>query len=132
MLRNTLWVAQWAERHNMPKKKQIDWDQFNKLCAMQCTEEEIAAWFECSIDTIERACKREYKKTFAEYYKNARQTGFTSLRRTLWNKAIKENNTAMQIFLAKVILGYKENIEVSMQQTESYGRPESMKAIENL
>ena len=37
----------------------IDWDQFNKLCALQCTQVEIAEWFNCSIDTIARAVSTE-------------------------------------------------------------------------
>ena len=48
--------------------KQIDKTEFEKLCLLQCTEEEIAGWFDCSVDTIERWVKREYSATFAEIY----------------------------------------------------------------
>ena len=48
---------------------EIDEDQFRKLCALQCTLEEIAAWFKCSEDAIERWCQREHDMHFADYYK---------------------------------------------------------------
>ena len=38
-------------------KKEIDQEQFEKLCGLQCTKEEVADWFDCSEDTIERWCK---------------------------------------------------------------------------
>ena len=48
---------------------EIDWKQFNKLCAIQCTKAELAEWFNCSEDTISRAVKRKYKMSFADLYK---------------------------------------------------------------
>ena len=44
-------------------------DQFKKLCEMQCTLQEIAGFFDCSEDTIERWCKRELEEPFAEAFK---------------------------------------------------------------
>ncbi|GAH61840.1 unnamed protein product, partial [marine sediment metagenome] len=53
-----------------PKIK-IDWEEFNKLEIMQCTIEEIASWFGCSVDTIERRVKEKYEMTFAEHFEFA-------------------------------------------------------------
>ena len=38
-------------------KIQINEIEFEKLCGLQCTEEEIAGFFNCSIDTICNWCK---------------------------------------------------------------------------
>ena len=38
---------------------EIDKEEFEKLCDIQCTLTEIAGWFRCSPDTIENWCKRE-------------------------------------------------------------------------
>ena len=43
----------------------IDKDNFEKLCGLQCTLVEIAGFFNCSEDTIQRWCRRTYKMTFA-------------------------------------------------------------------
>ena len=36
---------------------EMDMEELEKLCAMQCTDEEIAAWFNVSSRTIERRRK---------------------------------------------------------------------------
>lgn len=87
----------------------IDKDQFKKLCAIQCTEEEIASWFKCSIDTIERFCKREFNMSFADTFKTFSADGRISLRRTQF--AMAEHNCAMAIFLGKQYLGQKDVVE---------------------
>ena len=47
-------------------RKQIDKKQFENLCGLQCTLEEICGWFDVCTDTLETWCKREYKKNFYE------------------------------------------------------------------
>lgn len=39
---------------------EVDQTQFEQLCSMMCTQEEIAGFFHCGIDTISRWCKRTY------------------------------------------------------------------------
>lgn len=70
-------------------RKEIDQRQFEKLCGLQCTEEEIADFFGVSVDTIDRWCKRTYKKGFAEVFKQKRSIGRVSLRRMQWSLAEK-------------------------------------------
>ena len=89
-------------------KKNIDNEQFMKLCAMFCTEEEIAGFFSCSVDTIERYCKRTFHKTFAEAFKIYSAPGKISLRRNQFK--LSEKSAAMAIFLGKNLLGQKESI----------------------
>ena len=79
----------------------IDEDQFKKLCAMQCTKEEVAAFFDCSEDTIDRWCKRTFDESFAVVFKKHSATGKIALRRHQFKLA--EKNTAMAIFLGVYI-----------------------------
>lgn len=90
-------------------RKEIDRLQFERLCAIQCTEEEIAGIFDCSVDTIENWCKRTYKTTFSEVYKIHSASGKASLRRTQFKLA--ERSAAMAIFLGKQYLGQKDTVE---------------------
>jgi len=90
-------------------KVPIDEEQFKGLCRIQCTLTEIADWFKCSEDTIERWCKRTYKLTFAEAYKIHAAPGRISLRRTQFKMA--EHSVPMAIWLGKQYLGQKEVIE---------------------
>jgi IS30 family transposase len=85
---------------------EIDKSQFEKLCSIQCTQEEIAGFFNCSPDTVERWCKREYKERFAEIYAKKRGLGKISLRRSQFRMA--ETNPSMAIWLGKQYLGQKE------------------------
>lgn len=85
---------------------EIDKAQFEKLCSIQCTQEEIAGFFNCSPDTIERWCKREYKAGFAEVYSKKRGIGKISLRRSQFRMA--ETNPTMAIWLGKQYLGQRE------------------------
>jgi hypothetical protein len=89
----------------------IDWEEFDKLCEMQCTEEEIAAWFGCSVDTVERRCKERNGATFAEVFAQKRKAGMVSLRRVQWRTALKGNVT-MQIWLGKQYLGQRDKQEI--------------------
>lgn len=91
---------------------EIDREQFEKLCSIQCTINEIASYFNCSVDTIERWCKREYKEGFADIYAKKRGLGKISLRRSQWKMA--EHNVSMAIWLGKQYLGQAERQEVAV------------------
>ena len=103
-----------------PKKKMgrpaidINKDHFEYLCNIMCTEEEIAGCFRCSVDTIERWCKKNYKKTFAEIYKTYSASGKMSLRRTQFRMA--EHSPAMAIWLGKQYLGQADKLEQTLDE----------------
>ena len=90
-------------------KIQIDQQQFEKLCNMQCTLEEIAGFFNCCDDTINNWCQETYKDNFSGVYKKKSVGGKISLRRTQFK--IAERNASMAIFLGKQYLGQKDVIE---------------------
>lgn len=90
----------------------IDREQFEKLCGLQCTKEEVAGYFNCSEDTIDRWCKREYKESFAVVFSKKRVTGKISLRRSQFRMA--ETNPTMAIWLGKQYLNQTEKQEVAV------------------
>lgn len=101
---------------------QIDKKQFESLCGLQCTQEEIADFFDCSADTIDRWCKRTYEKSFAEVFRQKRGNGKISLRRKQWQLADK--SAAMAIFLGKNYLGQTDNVVIE--------NPSQVSAIEQI
>lgn len=98
------------------KQMNINQKQFESLCAIQCTEEEIMAVFDVSKDTLIRWCKNTYGVDFATIYKQKRQMGFASLRRSQFELA--KTNSTMSIWLGKQYLGQKDNIDVNIRESE--------------
>lgn len=82
----------------------IDLVELEKLCTMQCTDEEVAAFFGVSTRTIERRRKVE---RFRKIMDNAKAKGRISVRRSLFRLAAN-GNIAAAIFLAKNLLGYRD------------------------
>lgn len=91
---------------------EIDREQFQKLCAIQCTLDEISSWFKCSPDTIERWCTRELSMSFAEAFKTWSADGKISLRRNQFRMA--EHNVSMAIWLGKQYLGQKDQQDIKV------------------
>jgi len=87
-----------------PKIK-IDANDLLKLAVLHCTNQEIADFFECSKDTIERR--------FAAILKKGRAQGKIKLRRAQW-QSVDKGNVVAQIWLGKQILGQTEKIEQSL------------------
>lgn len=100
-------------------KKPVEKKQFEKLCALQCTEAEICGFFGVCEDTLVKWCKETYDgKTFSDVYKTYAQDGKVSLRRMQWGLAKK--SAAMAIFLGKNYLGQSD--EPSLAQSEEAQR----------
>lgn len=90
--------------------KDIDATEVVKLAAMQCTTREIAAFFDCSIDTIERRFAAELAK--------GRESGKIKLRRLQWQAAEKLDRTIL-IWLGKQLLGQRDKADVELTSTVS-------------
>ena len=74
------------------------------MCALHCTDDEIAGFIGVSKRTFAR---RKRQSAFAETMERGRGKGRLSLRRSLWGLAMK-GNPAANIFLAKNLLGYRD------------------------
>jgi hypothetical protein len=91
-------------------KKYIDKQLFEQLCGLQCTLEEMEAFFNCDHKTIARWCRETYEgKRFSQVFREKRQIGKISLRRKQLRLA--ERSAAMAIFLGKNYLGQKDEPE---------------------
>ena len=104
-----------AKKTGRPRKE-INQVEFEKLCGLQCTLEEICGWFKITDKTLDSWCKRTYGVGFSEIFKQKRGVGKISLRRMQWRLA--ETSATMAIFLGKQYLGQKnEPLEVQHSVT---------------
>ena len=87
-----------------PKKYNIDTEQVEKLAGLGCTNTEIASFFGCSPDLIE--------KSYSEYLVKGREKGKIRLRQ-LQMRAAEKGNVAMLIWLGKQMLGQTDKQEIS-------------------
>lgn len=87
----------------------VDPKLVRSLALIQCTYQEMAATIGCSKTTLE--------KHFKELINKCKEEGKQSLRRKMFDNAINNNNTQMQIFLSKNELGYTDKQEVKQDTT---------------
>lgn len=57
------------------KRKLINIEEFEKLASYQCTQKEIAAFFNMSVDTLERTLRRDHGINLADFWLNRRFAG---------------------------------------------------------
>ena len=95
--------------------KDIDKNDFESLCAMFCTLDEVVGFFDrklggCSDETVRRWLKKTYgrNETFVTVSKKFQGLGKVSLRRTQFK--LSKKSPAMAIFLGKQYLGQKDYI----------------------
>jgi len=91
---------------------QIDIEELDKLCQLQCTLVEIAGWFKYSVSAIEDFIQREFNVNFNEYYEQKKGLGKIALRRAQMQNAINGNAT-LQIWLGKNMLGQVDSHTVN-------------------
>ena len=91
-------------------KKELDKDIIAKLSQIGCTQEEIGSVIGISA--------RQLQRRYADLVADNKNKGKASLRKKMWDKAVKKDNTHMQIWLSKNYLGMKDRT-----QTESIVEP---------
>jgi hypothetical protein len=74
----------------------IDLVELEKLCSLQCTDQELAAWFGVSTRTIET---RRKQPTFAAVMNRGKAKGRISVRRAQM-KLLEAGNGTMGVWLA--------------------------------
>lgn len=88
-------------------RKEISQKQFEALCGLQCTQQEICDALDVTDKTLNSWCKRTYGAGFSEIVEKKKGIGKISLRRSQWRLA--EKNATMAIWLGKQYLGQKED-----------------------
>ncbi len=82
----------------------IDLVELEKLCALQCTDEDLADWFSVSTRTIE---SRRKQPQFAEVMSRGKAKGRIAVRRQQM-KLMEAGSAAMCIWLGKQLLGQRD------------------------
>lgn len=102
--------------------KTVDWEEFDKLCALQCTLKEFEYFFEMDDKTLDALCLREKGMGFSDYFELKRQAGKISLRRRMFQLAQKDDKT-MLIWLTKqkAFLGYSDRIDAKVKHSGKVG-----------
>lgn len=108
-------------------RKEIDQEQFENLCGLQCTLEEICGWFDVTDKTLDGWCKRTYHASFSEVFRQKRGAGKISLRRSQWRLAKK--NATMAIFLGKQFLGQRDSVDVAVTDAKGIALDELEKMV---
>jgi hypothetical protein len=85
---------------------EIDYETVEKLSGLQCTQEEVASFLGCSVDTLTRDEK------FCGIYKDGLAKGRMSLRRHQW-RALEDGNSTMLVWLGKQYLGQRDKNELT-------------------
>ncbi len=88
------------------KQATINKSQFESLCEIQCTKEEICAVLDVSEKTLNSWCNSTYGENFSLVFGKKRNGGRSSLRRTQWKLA--EKNPTMAIWLGKQYLDQRD------------------------
>ena len=89
--------------------KNIDGNEVEKLAAMACTAEEIASFFDCSQDTIER--------NFADALKKGRAKGRMSMKRSLFQK-VQAGDLGAMVWWGKNFAGMSDKVEQKIDVTD--------------
>ena len=89
--------------------KHIDPIEVEKLAAMACTADEIAAFFDCSQDTIER--------NFADALKKGRAKGRMSMKRSLFQK-VQAGDLGAMVWWGKNFAGMSDKVEQKINVAE--------------
>ena len=82
------------------RKRVVTPEEVFKLAALGCTDKEIALWFDVPYETL--------RYNFSDIMAKGRQEMKTSLRNAMFKNAMS-GNAALQIFLAKNLLGMSDN-----------------------
>jgi hypothetical protein len=104
----------------------IDLGELEKLSSLQCTHEEIAAWFNVSVRTIE---SRRKQRAFAEVMERGRAKGRISVRRAQM-RLVEQGNAAMGIWLGKQLLGQRDVTPIELSGPSGQPVHISLEAID--
>jgi hypothetical protein len=115
-----------ARRGAGRKPVKIDLVELEKLCSVNCTDEEIAAWFSLSTRTIE---SRRKQPKFAEVMNRGRAKGRISVRRAQM-KLLESGNGTMGIWLGKQLLGQRDVTPIELSGPNSQPLQISLETID--
>jgi hypothetical protein len=110
------------------KPVQIDHVQLEKLCSLQCTDEELAEYFGVTTRTIENKRK---KPEYAEVMRRGRVKGRISVRREQF-KLLERGNPSIAIWLGKQYLGQRDVTPIELSGPDGKQLKISLEAIDEI
>lgn len=108
------------------KPTKIDLGELEKLCSLQCTDEELGAFFGVSARTIEN---RRKQPKFAEVMSRGRAKGKISVRRAQM-KLLDSGNATMGVWLGKQLLGQRDVTPIELSGPDGGPVQFSLEAID--
>lgn len=96
----------------------IDEHQLRSLMRLKPREQDVAAFFKCSVDTIQRHIKRRWSMTFSEFRDECMIDIKQRLVVTATEKALAGDNV-MLIFCLKNLCGWADKPEKEQEDTEN-------------
>ena len=96
-------------------KKDFTIEEIKKLCTLNCTMEEVAAFFGCNKKTIERRMLDDPE--ISEAIDMGRNMGRKQM------ELVNKGNAAMAIFLGKQILGQRDKNETEISSPDGSLQP---------
>ena len=97
-------------------RKEIDKKQFEEMCKVQCTENEICSILGIGVDKLLSWCLETYNDTFSNVYKKYSENGKMSLRRAQMRLA--QTNASMAIWLGKNMLGQSDRVDIAVKEED--------------
>ena len=91
-------------------KTEIDISDLRKVCVLQLTMPEIAAYFDIPLRTLEDRVKAEPE--LRDIIQQGREQGKISVRRKQFQIMDEQNNATMAIWLGKQLLGQRDKHDV--------------------
>lgn len=86
--------------------KSVDWESFEEMCFIQCTQVEMANILRLHPETLAQKVKEHYGVEYLEAFDRYSSGGKKSLRRRQY--ALSEHNANMAIHLGKLWLGQRD------------------------
>jgi hypothetical protein len=110
------------------KRIEIDLEQMEKLSALQCTDEEMAALLGVSTRTIE---SRRKDPEFAQAMERGKAKGRISVRRAQM-KLLDAGNAPMAIWLGKQMLDQRDVTPLELSGSSAQEKRISMEVVDEL
>lgn len=107
----------------------VDGQKLKALLRLNPTLEDVAAFFECSVDTISRHIRKEHDLTFAEF----RDQNMVHTRLNIVRKAVQKaegGDNVMLIFCLKNLCGWRDRHEVDSKVSVESLQSQLVRAIE--
>lgn len=88
----------------------INWNEFERLVSYQCTQDEIAEWFNISATQLDFLCRRDLGLPLCDVWEKKKKLGRSKLKKRQFELANSNHPAAvtMAIFLGKALLNQSD------------------------